>query len=358
MPFAKFRLILLTTLLATVVAVALVFSATSGPPAPASADHVIGTGDHGTDSCDNSSPTAGSSACVSNSGVIGSSSCNNNSGFAGIVCDNNSGEIGSSSCNNNAGAGGLVCNSNAGVIGNNSCSNGGSEVVCDDNSGEIGNNSCSNNSTDGGENCNNNAGVIGSNSCNIAATFGVCDNNTGEIGDCEFNRPQLLQCIDTDEDGVPDVDDNCPEIANPNQEDADNDGIGDVCDPTPQGSGTLEVRKRLLFLNDPGRFDLLIDGETHAEGVGNGGSTGPVEVAVGERVVSEAGADGTSLANYNASVTCRDEGGEGLIVALSLIRGSTTVMVDEGDDIVCTILNRTNGLGWLDRFLRIFVGRR
>jgi choice-of-anchor B domain-containing protein len=36
--------------------------------------------------------------------------------------------------------------------------------------------------------------------------------------------------IDTDTDGIEDSLDNCPENANPNQEDTDNDGIGDVCD--------------------------------------------------------------------------------------------------------------------------------
>ena len=35
---------------------------------------------------------------------------------------------------------------------------------------------------------------------------------------------------DTDGDGIPDGDDNCP-IANPDVADADGDGIGDVCDP-------------------------------------------------------------------------------------------------------------------------------
>ena len=36
--------------------------------------------------------------------------------------------------------------------------------------------------------------------------------------------------LDTDEDGVPDVSDNCPTIGNANQEDADQDGVGDLCD--------------------------------------------------------------------------------------------------------------------------------
>ena len=35
---------------------------------------------------------------------------------------------------------------------------------------------------------------------------------------------------DTDGDGICDNDDNCPLVANPNQEDSDNDGVGDVCD--------------------------------------------------------------------------------------------------------------------------------
>ncbi|MEM7275390.1 MAG: hypothetical protein AAF547_20110 [Actinomycetota bacterium] len=36
---------------------------------------------------------------------------------------------------------------------------------------------------------------------------------------------------DTDEDGVPDVDDNCPATPNPGQENGDGDADGDVCDP-------------------------------------------------------------------------------------------------------------------------------
>ena len=37
--------------------------------------------------------------------------------------------------------------------------------------------------------------------------------------------------LDVDEDGILDSDDNCVEIANPNQEDIDLDGAGDACDP-------------------------------------------------------------------------------------------------------------------------------
>ena len=47
-----------------------------------------------------------------------------------------------------------------------------------------------------------------------------------------------------DNDGVADSADNCPLVANTNQEDIDNDGAGDVCDPprcAAQPSLTSEV---------------------------------------------------------------------------------------------------------------------
>ena len=37
---------------------------------------------------------------------------------------------------------------------------------------------------------------------------------------------------DTDGDGIIDSEDNCPEVANPDQEDADGEnGVGDACEP-------------------------------------------------------------------------------------------------------------------------------
>jgi hypothetical protein len=51
------------------------------------------------------------------------------------------------------------------------------------------------------------------------------DVTSGDEGDDEDE--------DLDDDGIADDEDNCPEVANPDQEDSDDDGVGDVCDNCP-----------------------------------------------------------------------------------------------------------------------------
>ncbi len=72
---------------------------------------------------------------------------------------------------------------------------------------------------------------------------GLLTNGSGLANDTYFSTvsgPFALQS-DSDNDGVLDDDDNCPDDANPNQEDFDNDGFGDVCDDDDDNDGVLDI---------------------------------------------------------------------------------------------------------------------
>jgi hypothetical protein len=53
------------------------------------------------------------------------------------------------------------------------------------------------------------------------------------LGTCTLSNEPLGSAADVDQDGVPDIADNCPDDPNPDQADTDLDLIGDLCDPFP-----------------------------------------------------------------------------------------------------------------------------
>jgi len=65
---------------------------------------------------------------------------------------------------------------------------------------------------------------------------------------------------DDDNDGVLDVDDNCPLQANADQADNDGDGLGDVCDPDDDNDGIPDSQDLCPLIPDPAQSDFDGDG--------------------------------------------------------------------------------------------------
>lgn len=103
----------------------------------------------------------------------------------------------------------------------------GNDIISGDNAGDFLNGGSGNDIIDGG-------------SGNDLCTNG--GGNDWKIS-CEGEWTEEESSVtDADGDGVSDVRDNCPAVANPDQVDTDGDRRGDACDTTPHGVGALSVR--------------------------------------------------------------------------------------------------------------------
>ena len=73
---------------------------------------------------------------------------------------------------------------------------------------------------------------------------------------------------------------------------------------------SIRIDKTLTPETDPGRFDLLLNGEPRATRVGNGGTTYTLNIpavpAGTPYTVGERASTGTSLADYSTTIVCRD----------------------------------------------------
>ena len=84
------------------------------------------------------------------------------------------------------------------------------------------------------------------------ADIGTIDSWTIEV--CGFEQEDL------DDDGIPNADDNCPNIANTDQADLDSDGIGDVCDDDIDGDGIPNADDNCPENFNPDQTDFDGDG--------------------------------------------------------------------------------------------------
>lgn len=123
---------------------------------------------------------------------------------------------------------------------------------------------------------------------------GACiDSDNDTIPDIIDNCPLLPNNqMDSDFDGVGDVCDSCPLIGNPNQEDEDSDGMGDACDDDDDNDGVMDADDseplNQFACSDldadtcddctTGAFDLSNDGvDTDGDGACDAGDNCPVD---------------------------------------------------------------------------------
>jgi hypothetical protein len=86
----------------------------------------------------------------------------------------------------------------------------------------------------------------------------------GPSGNTAMNYVSLVSLPrDLDGDAVPNLNDNCLEVFNPDQADTDQDGVGDHCSPDTDGDGWTDPMDNCPLQANPGQDDA--DGDGHGD---------------------------------------------------------------------------------------------
>jgi uncharacterized protein (TIGR03382 family) len=137
----------------------------------------------------------------------------------------------------------------------------------------------------------------GGGGCGCGCGCSILISHTGIGASYDSNDKSTPLGNDRDGDGVPDSQDNCPTIYNPDQKDTDGDGVGDVCD-------------NCKFIPNPNQFDMNGNGIGDVCDVDQDGDGVPDKVAIVEGKVyrsllpSEGGDNCPGYPNADQKVTC------------------------------------------------------
>ena len=164
----------------------------------------------------------------------------------------------------------------------------------------------------------------------VAASFDEdCSNElTVDAGDYTVVEPSVDGYTTTYENDL-NEDLDCDDLSLGNGESA-------TCTITnTRDTGELTIIKLLDPTDDPGLFDLLVDGLVMEADAGHEGTTGAMVFDTGTYTVSELAGTGTTLSDYDSSIECLD----GETEVASSDGTSVLVEVTKDADIVCTITN-------------------